>query len=135
MTIKKRRTLRLVAMGILLSSAVSAGFMWAQPPDARNAMIAMLITALSFSMVLLAEFLATRAETELELLTSVILTDREQRSTSDDTIIGLNRLVDMLSSQNRSFKGNILHQKILEQNDIRREEAKGGKSPADGPMR
>jgi hypothetical protein len=131
MTIKTRRTLRLVAMGIMLCSAVSAGFMWAQPPDARNAVIAVMVTALSFSMVLLAEFLATRAETELELLTSVILTDREQRSTSDDTIIGLNRLVDMLSSQNRSFKGNILHQKILEQNDIRREEATGGK---DVPM-
>ena len=84
----------------------------------------MAATTLALLMVLAAEYLATRAETELELLTAVIVSNGEQQATSVDTIMGLNRLIDMLNSQNHSFRGKLLHEKILEQNETRREEDK-----------
>ena len=124
MTIKGRRTLRLIAIGVMLCSAIAAGFMWAQPDGQRNTTISMAATTLALLMVLVAEYLATRAETELELLTAVIVDDGVHRATDGETIIGLNRLIDMLNSQNHSFRGKLLHEKILEQNEIRREDGK-----------
>jgi hypothetical protein len=108
----------------MVCSGVAAGFALAQPTGERSSIIAASLTALSFLMVLVAEYLATRAETELELLVAVIVTNGEVKATSDDTILGLNRLIDMLNSQNHSFRGKLLREKILEQNETRREEGK-----------
>ena len=119
MTIKNRALLRLLLMGLLLVSAVTAGYLWGQHTE--TAYLAAVVTTLSAMLSVLAvENIASSAETQLSVVLALLRKTVADDVIADEKARRLNLIVGMLEAQNDQFRLNILTNKVHEMDDMRR---------------
>ena len=133
MTIKARRLLRLLFMGLLLIFTGAAGFLWAQHTD--TAYLAAAFTTLGAMLASLAvENIAANAETQLGIVLSLL-----KKATADDVVSEekarrLDLIVTMLEDQNEKFRMSLLTNRVHQMDNDRRNDLEHPALPPNGQI-
>ena len=133
MTIKARGLLRLLFMCLLLISAGTAGFLWAQHTEAAY-LAAAFATLIAMLAALAVENIAANAETQLAIVVSLLKNATAQDVVSDEKARRLDLIVEMLEEQNEKFRMSLLTNKVHEMDSIRRIDLEKVKAPSNGQI-
>jgi hypothetical protein len=133
MTIKARRLMRLLCMGILLIGTGAAGFLWAQHSDTAY-LAAAFATLIAMLAALAVENIAANAETQLAIVVSLLKTATADDIVSDEKVRRLDLVVQMLEDQNERFRMNLLTNKVHEMDATRRDDLEHARLPANGQI-
>jgi hypothetical protein len=128
MTIKSRGLLRLLFMCLLITSAGTAGFLWAQHSETAY-LAAGFATLVAMLASLAVENIAANAETQLQVVVSLLKTANADDVVADEKARRLDLIVAMLEEQNEKFRMNLLTNKVHEMDSLRRSELEKASAP------